>query len=140
MDVTKIKRMIGQCSDHKELDAVLVAVKDRQKAIRKRILEDKCAKALAWAKTLKQGDTIYCAMPGTCLWKGYQHGDALTVWHWQPRKKILWFDFDGLRYWASVAGIVDRCLQAEKPAGKIDRLNREAAAGLGEIFREELTR
>lgn len=138
MDTLKIKRMIGHCSIHAQLSEVIEAARNRQETLRKQASDRANVKALAWAKTLKKGDTFYCAMPGTRLWQGYQYGDKLIVKHWQPRKKILWFTFNGVTYWAAVVCIAEDRFQNEKPKPKAEMLTHSMAASLGKTFHEHL--
>lgn len=135
MDVTKVKRILGQCSDPVEINKVIKSAQARLKTVLAQMRKRKIAETTAWAKSLKEGDTFYCARPGVKLWKGYQYGDALTFVAWQPRKKLLWFDFERKRYWAYAGGIIDECLQGEKPKAKPAMLSHKMAAEMGDMLK-----
>lgn len=136
MDVTKIKRMIGQCSNIDELREVSKAAKYRIDRLTKQAHAQKVADMLAWMKTLKQGDTIYCNMKARRLWDGYQGGDALEVHHWQPRKKILWVKFKDKLYWMTPEAAVKNKIGPELTEKPVTDEARKTYKVMGDMFEE----
>lgn len=84
MDLKKIARMIGQCTDKAELNAVRSIARKRLETIETREYQAQCD--AAWervvAMRLKPGDKIYDHGPRL-------RGMELTVTRVMPRRKLL---------------------------------------------------
>jgi hypothetical protein len=121
MDVTTIKRMIGQCDDLKEIGIVETAIKERRTLIHKRLQEKAEADAWARVKNLKNGDTLYCCADGIFLGGTIQRGTVLTVYTVQPRAKRLWVTQQNVDHplWFKPAAIARYNLQTTPPTRPI---------------------
>jgi hypothetical protein len=90
MDLVKVKRMIGQCDEPKELSELVVACKKRQELLwqRARLKSEHEAWARIWGQ--KPGTRVYCHARGIFLGGSIQRGDAMEIYQVQPRAKRVW--------------------------------------------------
>lgn len=146
MDVTKVKRIIGQCNDPKELGEVIRACRDRQRLIDDRKREKAHNEKHEWAKSLKRGDKIYCCAQGTFLGGGIQRGDSFYVYHYQPRAKRLWFHREeeppprNSGKWIGMGplNLVRYEMRSEPPEEPLGQTERAAAEACGRVVSKVL--
>jgi hypothetical protein len=132
MDVTTIKRMIGQCEDRKQLGEVIVAAKERQELLGKRLYETSVREAWERVKGLEAPVTLYCCAEGTFVGGDMQRGDSMEFNSIQPRRKLLWVKYKEKFRWFSAEGVHRYNLRLEPPAKPMSDSEREMAKRLAE--------
>ena len=139
MDLTKMKRSVGQCDDIKDLSNLGQHIKKRVELLRKR--EWAATVSAVWneIKDCKAGDVLYVTCRGAFVGGSIQRGDALKVSCLQPRAKRIWFyGKDGEQH-AFYMGCVDAAryklskTQTDNPMSEESKAIHER---MGERFRE----
>jgi hypothetical protein len=135
MDTTKVKRMIGQCDDPKEVGEIIKAATNRQALLCKRQYQERCLEAWERVRVLARNATLHVCAGGTFLGGPLQRGDSMTVIGIQPRVKRLWARLqDGTSYWFGPAGVERYDLRLEPPASPIGPNERKLADSLGKAL------
>lgn len=105
MDVTKIRRMIGQCTDMNELHQIKIAANKRERDLRKKAIEE--GNVVAWTQFIKKKEgfvlirdkkfisTTVGKRDGRNGWREFitfTKGEVFSIYHIQPRKKRVWIN------------------------------------------------
>jgi len=140
MDTTKVKRQLSRMN-LEQLRNVQEYIKDRIRKIHAKARQERQEQAWAWAKALKPGDKVWCCAEGMFLGGSIQRGDQLTVYHIQPRKKVLWLKPDpNSRYYAfRIPSIVRYNFKSTPPADPMGPEERRMAKVGGKIVNEVLS-
>jgi len=91
MNLTKTKRIIGQCSDLRMLHALKAHIEKRIDIMRRREYVAKVDKNWEEIKGCKIGDILHVTTPAAFLGGTIQRGDAFKISYIQPRAKRVWF-------------------------------------------------
>jgi len=137
MDLTKLKRIIGQCNDHGELRHLAQAVRDRQRAIEKREWSER--KDAAWQRLrgAAVGADMWCHATGTFVGGGIQRGDHATIHSVQPRAKRVWLTLDnGKLLGCDLAGLARYDWRPERCDNPLSDAARKDAEAIGDAFAE----
>jgi hypothetical protein len=137
MDTTKVKRIIGQCDDVKELNSIIAHAKRRADDLYKRAAAQQAAEAWERVKLLTHGTTLYCCASGTFVGGPLQRGDSMTVHCIQPRKKRLWVKLtSGEMYGLGPRFIARYDLRTEPPVAPLPGNERRMAEAVGKVIPE----
>src|SRR5574341_899805 len=137
MDVSKVKRMIGQCTEQKELNEVIASARKRKEDLENAAWRARCAAAWERVKDLAAGTVLYCCAEGIFIGGHLQRGDSVTVHSVQPRAKRLWVKLaDGSFYWFAPAGVSRYDLRLEPPVRAISQEDRAMARTVAKAISE----
>lgn len=103
MDLTTIRRMIGQCREAEELQAVIKAAQDRLSLLRRRRKEEELSDAWERVRKAKRGqvllipvarkEPVYCEDSNGKFYAApvaFAAGTTFEITHIQPRIKRVW--------------------------------------------------
>ena len=140
---TRAVRLLSKMS-LRELNEVSRYIKTRRETLQKRERQRQRDEAWERARKWAHTDTVFVSDVWVCseatfLSGPFQRGDCLRVVWLQPRKKLLWVEFEGSEYGLSPYQINRYDLQTEPPTRPMSDGERRLAKRAGQFIAERLT-